>query len=60
MAKEKYQVTVNLQFDVRVPVMADSEDEAHELAEGLDLQEMLEWVGCASFNQEIILVETDI
>ena len=60
MAKEKYQVTVNLQFDVRVPVMAESEDEAHELAEELDLQEMLEWSGCASFNHDIILVETDL
>ena len=40
--------------------MAKSEDEAYEKAEELDLQEMLEWSGCASYNQEIILVETDL
>lgn len=58
--KEKYQVTVNLQFDVTVPVMAESGDEAYELAEKLDLQDILEWSTCASFNSEIILVETDL
>ena len=48
--KTKYQVTINLQFDVTVPVMAENEDEADDLAHGLDLQEMLDWAGCASFD----------
>jgi hypothetical protein len=55
----KYQVTLNLHFDVTVPVFADNDTEAGEKAEDMDLAEILEWSGCASYDAHIVNVTED-
>lgn len=47
------EVTVSLQFDVTVPVTADSDGEAEDKISDMDLQQILEWSGCASYNLNI-------
>lgn len=49
----KKEVTVSLQFDVTVPVTADSDGEAEDKINDMDLQQILEWSGCASYNLNI-------
>jgi len=55
----QYQVTLNLHFDVTVPVHAQSEEQASEKAENMDLAQILEWSGCASYDAHIVNVEED-
>lgn len=50
-------VTVSLQFDVRVPVEAETDGEAEDKINDMDLQSILEWSGCASYNLNIYGVE---
>jgi len=52
-----YYVTVNLGFDVTVPVQAEDSDEAENLADEMELSELLDWAGCASFDANIVNVE---
>ena len=52
-------VTLDIQFDVEIPVYADNDEEATMLAEEMSLNEILEWVGCASFSSNVVLVRDD-
>lgn len=53
----KKEVTVSLQFDVTVPVQADTDEEAEDKINDMDLQQILEYSGCASYNLNIYGVE---
>jgi hypothetical protein len=53
----KFQVTVSLEFDVSVPTTANTKNEAEENIENMDLAELLEWSGCASYNINILTIE---
>lgn len=55
----KFQVTVSLELDVTVPVTADTEGEAEDNIQDMDLAELLEWSGCASYNMNILNMEKD-
>jgi len=52
-------VTLDIQFDVEIPVYADNDEEATMMAEEMSLNEILEWVGCASFSSNVVLVRDD-
>jgi len=52
-------VTLDIQFDVEIPVYADNDEEATMLAEEMSLNEILEWVGCASFSSNVVSVRDD-
>jgi hypothetical protein len=45
----KYYVNVGLEFDVSVPVTADTDGEAEDKVNDMELSELLDWAGCASF-----------
>lgn len=51
------EVTVSLQFEVTVPVTADTDEEAEDKIDNMSLQELLEWSGCASYVTDIYGIE---
>lgn len=53
------QVTVSLQFDVTVPVNAETDEEAETAIDNMDLNDLLAWSGCASYNTNILEIRDD-
>lgn len=55
----EYHVTVDLQFEVTVPVEAENEEQAEQHALDMSLSELLDWSGCASYNANVLEVSDE-
>lgn len=55
----KFEGTVSLELDVTVPLKATNRSDATDELENMSLSEFLEWSGCASFNMNILEINSD-
>lgn len=56
---KNYRVTVSLELDVSVPVIANDEEGAEEEAENMSLSEFLEWASCSSYSMNVLEVKEE-